>query len=585
MGKALILEERVSDRAADYDHVFSFSSNPADSFPEDYITQSEINEIYDQTYEEVCSRLASAFNHLQYRKVSLLTCFRKPIFLHTFYARAFAVIFQRVRLKNQSCDFYLKNSTHEKNWSYLSQILEQQDSLGPIHIIYDNSGNHSIKHDPGHRLKLFGPSKVSFGNLRSCRVAFFSDYEKSKAVLQRLHGNDCILFSTTVSARTLMRAFKHHTALFQVQTNSMEHSRRNAVCESYISEWLASNPFSNLMLNDFSGIKFIVQKVAELLREGLPKLLCEIDAMFNFFIKAHSLESALLDEDVSPAKNAFCQIARMFGIQTYVECHGALGGRHGLVPITADHIFVWGNAQKRRLLQWGCKNEEVIVSGRSQYESYKILDKDKVKRKIFKRFNLHPDKRTGLLAMPTLGASWFFFFENKMKRITLEALDLVYDLVKLQDMQFIIKLHPVDPSINFYSDWVNRHSLTKKVVVIKSYDPLLLAKASDFMIAYGSTTYAIDGFALGLPVICLDSDMESYYEELKPYSIFRFVNNRRELEKAIADLNVGKLGPDPETLNLARRECLNENGLPPDEIIASYLKNGSLPGAAQKYAG
>jgi len=98
----------------------------------------------------------------------------------------------------------------------------------------------------------------------------------------------------------------------------------------------------------------------------------------------------------------------------------------------------------------------------------------------------------------------------------------------------------------------------------------LLAKAADFLIVYQST-YAVDGFALGKPVISLWDD-SNFFDEFKPYKVFTEVKSAKELREAILKFLNGFV--PPANWQEARRACLNENGEDPDRFIASVLKNG-----------
>lgn len=80
-----------------------------------------------------------------------------------------------------------------------------------------------------------------------------------------------------------------------------------------------------------------------------------------FFKKAQKLAFLVLDEDISPNKNAMVQVAHQYGVTSFVRLHGNLGLRNGFAPLTANYIMVNYLGQKNKLIKWGVPHGRVLV--------------------------------------------------------------------------------------------------------------------------------------------------------------------------------------------------------------------------------
>jgi len=85
---------------------------------------------------------------------------------------------------------------------------------------------------------------------------------------------------------------------------------------------------------------------------------------FCRLIEQFRLKEIHLDEDISPDKNALCQIASQAKIKTVVHCHGNLGIITGFLPLTADFIQVKWPEQKKKLIDWGLEPYRIIVEAK-----------------------------------------------------------------------------------------------------------------------------------------------------------------------------------------------------------------------------
>lgn len=574
MKRILIAERSLQSLEQGYDHVFSFSAGQAHSFADDYVTPEEVQSLYDVVYDAVCERLKdpSAARSFSYREVNLLWCFKKELFHSAYWVALKWEVLRRVVEKFPGGHFYIYPGTGKSNSSRFADILARVPTAmksASFHELPVSSETKNVRKSSRACVSLSSiwPRILSFGRLSHCRTAVFSDYARSRSVLQRLAPGGCAVFSNTPSPRTVFRALNDGASLFQISYDK-KGGYREEIVRKFIGHLREAKIFSDVVWTGLNAEPFLQQMLEQLFAEVLPRLLFEIDAAHRFFQRASRMRAVLLDEDIDPCKNAFCQVARQYNVKTFVELHGALGARHGLIPLTADKIFVWGQAQKNRLIRWGCPADRIIVSGCSRYGYYQKLDASGVKMNVARRAGLDPKRKIVLIAFAPI-SRWHAWYERRMWRVIGETLAVVKQHVEESQAQFIIKLHPADENERFYRDWVASNHLEGHVVVIKKYDPMLLAKAADFLIVYGST-YAVDGFALGKPVICLEDFWDPLLEEYREYSVFLYANSKNDLYDFSRKL-LGSEISKSDSQEKAREACLNQKGEDPEAFIASQL--------------
>ena len=578
MKKLLILEAPVSHKPSDDTHVFSFVVNEADSFPEDYLHEEEAEAFYNETYDAVCGSLKNhALKDLfSYRGVDLLWCFKKLLFDYAHFSRLRYETLKRVVAEHQVGQIDLTEKSENPELPFLHQILQASP-------LKDSFRFYAAKEEEGEIAKrrrkrrdwesFYWPSCLRRGEIGSRQVAIFSDLRKSKSIVKLLKPHGCVFVSNAPSPRSLVGCIGLKTAFFQFVFNGRQAREYGRKREEYLTRLRGGQIFSNLYFGDLDGQKLLGPRLEELFESTLAQLFFEIDSAHRFFQEARSVKSLLLDEDVLPSKNAFCQVARQYGVASFVECHGSVGHKIGFLPLTADRIFVWGRAQKGKLVQWGCPGERIIVSGCSRYRPYQALEGKEVKAKVAKRLKLDPSKKI-VLAAPTPVPSRRFLWEKTMVKANWEMLDALRSVTHETNSQFVIKIHPRDQRLGEYREWVQSQKLADRGVVIREFDSLLLTKAVDLVIVY-SSTFAIDAFAMGKPVICVCGDPDPWLEEFREFGVFHYVANRDELERIMRIILQGGEAKSP-FWEEGRRECLNEREAAPEETIVRHLLGGIL---------
>lgn len=576
MTSVFVFEDAGWHKFLSYDHVFSFCSNPADSHTQDYMSEADIELLGEEEFQCMMNYLQNRQfeNAFVYRGVDLLWCFKKSFFEFVYSVRYHYETFKKLIEKHKSGHFYLANRDEFFQYPSLARIIQASPlrQYSNIHIIEDDVelGAKEVR-KCGSVRRIPWPSFLFVGKFNQCRTAIFSDYEKSKNVLSKVKDQGCVLFSNSRAPRTALRAIKNKAALYQIAYPAKVASFYQGKAEAFLMSLREQRFFSDYRLGELDGGMLLEAETTRLFRTSLPRLLFEIDHLHKFFREVTALRSVLLDEDVNPSKNACCQVARQYRVASFVEMHGALGDKKGVLPLTADQIFVWGRAQRDKLVGWGCPEDRVVVSGSSRYGPYQRLDTKKVRNEVAKRYRLDPSQTIMLIGfLSTTINRGRLVFEDKIHRNICSALDVVGDIVShIRSVQVLIKVHPGDKNVTFFMEWIHKKALGQRVVVVEKYDPLLLAKAADFLVVYAST-YAVDGFALGKPVVCLHDDQWHLLEEFRRFPVFYYAHNQEQLRDVVLRLirnEQVRIGSWRE----ARGECLNENKMDPADIITSYL--------------
>ncbi|MBN1688185.1 MAG: hypothetical protein JW893_03720 [Candidatus Omnitrophica bacterium] len=576
--RILIVEHRIPKIKENFDHVFSFFPNNADSFPSDYLDLAQYQEIYYRVYEAFLEQIENnAFREFfSYRGVDLLWCFKKKLFN---YANDFAIryaVLSKIAEKYGPADFCIEDS--EVNVP--TRLIYENSSLKSVTRMIDIQSSQTNRYRTGNGMSWsrglgFWPSRIGPKTQGSLEYLLFSDFSKVRRVSEKLNWRNVAFYTDVKAPRLFLQSRLKGFGFYQYNYQHSADHKYKALASEFIERLKTQNPFTNSGFDGFDAGKLLGLGLESLFRPMLPKLLYDIDALFRLFNGQKAIRSILLDEDVAPTKNAACQIARLCGVRSFVECHGALGEKSGFAPVTADIIFVWGTAQKVKLAAWGVPEEKIIVSGCTRYTAYLHMNKREIRERVVRDMKLDCRNKLAVIAFPPIKYSRLRFFEQKWKEFFYEVLQVVSSI---PDVQFLIKIkRKSDCEVRNYSEkWISDHQLEKRLIIVEDYDPLLLAKAADFLIVYGSTL-AVEGFAMGTPVIWLHDEWSPLLVEYRKYQVLHYAEDKRSLANWIK-----RLCEDVETLAIgdregAYRDCLNRGQqAAPEDVIAFHLKQSHL---------
>lgn len=509
-----------------------------------------------------------------YRGISFLQSFRLRLFLYLLNAEVLQRTFRNLANSYPQASFHIEKNDLNGHEPFLSQLLgETCPDLVSRFLILENKSPGSLWTNlPTKQLlkRTLWPLRIRCVS-RNSKVLVYSDYYRASAVMARLGGANCTYYTCFPEPKIFLSSLKEHFSFIQnICSRADEIAYRKNIDQHRLESEIRS-----LLDRSFCGfpqLRGVAQRFLEyLFKTELPAVFFQIDRVYELFEESSSLRSVLLDEDVTPFKNALCQVAMKFKKKCFVETHGALGGKHGFLPLTADHMFVWGEVQKKKLIQWGCSPERLIVSGCSKYETYKAKQDQAIRNRICKKYAFTASTCTiSFFPHPSIDNC------SPYDKFIRDRVDLILNTLKSMDVQVIIKLHPGERNKDFYYSWVKKNNAKNRIVVTQKVDPLLLAKASDFLIVHDSTM-AVDGFAMGKPVIffpLLSEDVfsDNSVSEFGDGGIFYRPQNMEELNTILKTLMLNPhLSAEDLDRDQVRKSCLNEGGALPEEIICDHL--------------
>ncbi|UCC91433.1 MAG: UDP-N-acetylglucosamine 2-epimerase [Candidatus Aenigmatarchaeota archaeon] len=189
-------------------------------------------------------------------------------------------------------------------------------------------------------------------------------------------------------------------------------------------------------------------------------------------------------------RNKFGKSAVMAGKiknkKTFWLQHGAIG-KYVRGPSIADNNLVFGNHDKKFLIQRGINDKNIFVTGQPRFDS--VVAKKIDKKSVYKQLGIDPEK--GIVVFTT---------QLDLPDQELVISEIVRAMKEFPNLRLVIKLHPLDlPHLP--------HNIVKKydsdAVIVKNIDIHELLKSCEIMITETSTT-SLDATMLNKPVIIMN---------------------------------------------------------------------------------
>jgi hypothetical protein len=569
MGRRVLLKE-TQDGARRFDAEISFLPGAANEYRDRQISGEEQKNLSDDIFENLFAVLKKIPEEqkIRYKGVDLLWCFKKSLYDYLDYAAQRYRAVKKILEKNLADHCFVEKLGAGCGGPSLYQILSAGELIHHprIHETDTRLGTHrkSLFSLPGFLKSRLWPAEIKCGMGRGLTVIIYSDDQRSKSVVHCLEPARTVYWVPRSAPLLYLKCLRRGLPYFQKIPTKRQINRYRSVAAGLWEILSGQQPFQGMRIGEVDAGSLLTTKLRELFEHELPNILFNIDSAGEFFRTNPSLKSVLLDEDITPDRNAFCQAARGQGLRTFVECHGHPVIRTGFVPLTADFICAWGREQAAKLVRWGCDARRVIVTGCSRYRQYEILSTDRVRKRLVKKYRLDPGMKIVLVGLRPVEQQGLFFDDTIR-----DAIGSILGVIKdFREAQFIVKLHPADRYRWYYEKVLKRRKRHPKVVIVKQADPMMLAKAADFLIAY-SSTFAVDGFAMKKNVILYTDRLESPLAEFDKYDIFHKAQSPDELHNALERLvkePERRKGRWPE----AEKECLNQTASQiPEQAIAN----------------
>ncbi|MEA3346507.1 MAG: hypothetical protein U9Q21_00265 [Candidatus Auribacterota bacterium] len=560
MSKIAIIEEERKVNPSKFDKVISFCRDDYLNV-DSYIVEDDSYRIADQVYLELDSWLKQDRKNSSfvYKDIDILHAYRKKIFnfLSNFYQKVHVI--RKIIERESPSEIWVAKASVESNSKYPFLSIFLPDFVSPdISIRYfENLSNKKSNSINPKKLKLYPVrfildlirrvsnllNQVKSGNILVC-----SDLDKIPTLISCLRRKNVIFIREDIPERLVFHLIRKHVSLRLFSDFKIFDNHRRAISE--IKNNFIKKLNSSLTDKDIYGINFTpyIRKILTILWQKeltfVIKRINQIDSLFRKF----KIKSLLVDEDSGIFTNILVQAARKHQCVSYVNCHSEPFHKSGIVPLTADYIFVWGKSQKKLLVNWGLEESKIIVTGCSKYDKYMRVSSESIKAKICGDLGFKVSLPLGLIATCPLKKRRNVL-ENTLWQ---EIKQVIVTAGGFPGIQIIIKLHPGDYNEPFVRNLVKSMD-SGNIKVLKNYDPLALAKGVDFLIVCAST-FSIDGLAYKKPVILTYNRCVKRYENLK---VFYDGATNEKLKNSIENILAGSYKDHITHWKSAVDYCLN----------------------------
>ena len=168
---------------------------------------------------------------------------------------------------------------------------------------------------------------------------------------------------------------------------------------------------------------------------------------------ANKVDGFIFTFDWAPIMRIIVQVCNDLGIKTILIPHESVfvdrtkyywdPYANASVPI-CDIILCWGQLQKDIFVERGYPSDNVHIVGAPKFDSYFNYSPQLTRKKYYNLFGLDPSKKTVLFASQPLDSQLDIRVARDSQR---QAINDIYEFVKLHDMQLIIRLPPSSDNI------------------------------------------------------------------------------------------------------------------------------------------
>lgn len=575
--KIALIEKKEDIKKYSFDKVISFQEDD-NTHVANYLNLAELYDIYNQLFLKLYEWIDSfsAEKAFSYEGVDILRAYGKRCFdfLFSFYQKSYAVA-KIIDGERPSELWVIKEKEYDAKYPslnfFIQDFLPASLSLKYFEKEIEKEKVKTVGTKLGLSLAPIGNiarnlSKAIF-NKKDNNVLIYSDLNKIPLLMDCLDGRRALFLRERLPLRLISYLLRRriNLCLFSDQhVSPADMNNLSIISESFINRL---NDSKNLFsVNNIDFAPYIKKWLASIWKEELKDILQKIKQAHIIF-KSFQIKSLLVDEDRTELKNTMVQLSKYYGCVSYVNCHGDPFHRIAYVPLSADYILVWGQAQKDLFIEWGVKKERIIITGCSKYYKYFNIPYDKARQ------NIISDLRLSLPWPIILIATCPFKPGREIWRshIAWERLKMIFTVLSgFDNIQVVIKLHPGDDTQAQVSELAAKFRF-RRIRIIRDYDSLLLARGTDILITYLST-FSLDGLAYQKPVLLTDSWSIKRYEKL---DTFYNGSTEAKLKDSLQGILNGRYKRHIENWKKAVDYCLNNVDESTCERIAEILnRNG-----------
>jgi len=197
--------------------------------------------------------------------------------------------------------------------------------------------------------------------------------------------------------------------------------------------------------------------------------------------------------------------------------------KNSIKNLLADKVCVYGNSEKDVLINNGCPEEKVVVTGHLRYDFLKDADKIFDRDKTLEKYGIDKNKKIVLWATQTHG------FDNKENRLNAEMMFNFFSKMK-DRYHLIIKLHPgEDQNAPLYVRFNQRFGNIATILKGKE-NTFELLYACDALVTKHSTV-GIEAIILNKPIIITELEKSANISLYTDYGFDLVIRKEGDLEK------------------------------------------------------
>jgi glycosyltransferase involved in cell wall biosynthesis len=214
-----------------------------------------------------------------------------------------------------------------------------------------------------------------------------------------------------------------------------------------------------------------------------------------------SLKILLFIQDVWPLSKLLACRARLAGRASMVVQHGVTPDkpyfRIAYLPLTSQHIAVWGDDGRRYFEEGGVAPERITVTGSPLFDGLADLPGKYDRLAVCREYEIDPGRKIILYASQN--------FPPERKRRVFEA--LLQATAEMPEAQLVVKLHPSKADAPAFYRSLLLERGREDVILLKNADLYALLAGCDVLVTVSSTVH-VEAVFFARPVVIMNLDRD-----------------------------------------------------------------------------
>ena len=360
----------------------------------------------------------------------------------------------------------------------------------------------------------------------------------------------------------------------RIKKRTLKHIENNY--KIWLKEIKINKINKKFIYNDFNLWPIVKKKIITAIKTDFRRII-ENCLIIEFLLKHKKINLIILNSSDIEFEYLHVLVSNNLNISSLIIDHGLPG--LDTVPLTPfpnpfTKYAIWGGTHKQAFVQKGINSERIIRTGSPRFDKYIQINnnpqlKSKIKKLVFEDFHIGINKKIVFLSPPL---SFFFNFGAYPSEIEKIITCILKGIKNLSNIYLIIKLHPMDESLDLYNELIEEFGINNASAV-RHYNSFNLLVSCDCLITKYSTI-GLEAMILGKPVICLN-----FYKEKIHYIVNKAafeLSNCNELPSIIKNFFENPLLKSKERKQFVEKYNYKNDGLATQRvyrIIINLLNN------------